>query len=178
MMRKKWQWITLGVLFNGALLIFASSRWIEISHFASELNARMPQKAQSEALEDLEKAAKLAAQTRDLDLFEKARVEQSVHFLQGGLRPTAGAALYFYPETLPPYSLERDFAFHELKPGIERLRTAFLAREPASAQTAYRILETRVVNYEGGSAARFEELSPEARTFLRAYGAFRLMDGK
>lgn len=157
-----------------ALSLIALSHWQEIQKIAYDLRVSVPAKEQAEALNALEKAAERSAQTGSMEEFERARVEQAAHLLQGGYRPGSSAALYFYPETLPVYSLEREFSNQTLRPGIDALRSAFENRQPASTREAYTVLESRVLSYEGGASARPDLLSPEGRAFLKAYGHFRI----
>lgn len=152
----------------------AFSHWQEIQKIAFELRVSIPATQQAEALTALEQAAERSARSGSMEEFDRARVEQAAHLLQGGYKPGSSAALYFYPETLPVYSLEREFSLQTLRPGIDALRSAYQKREPASTRSAYTVLESRVLSYEGGAGARPELLSPEAQSFLRAYGHFRV----
>jgi len=122
--------------------------------------------AQAESiLDEIERQAK----TGTWEKFEAARAERAAEIARSGNRLSPGVALYFYPETLPPHSFERDFANSELKPGLSELRTAYDTRNSSGAKVALEKLESRVSTYELGASEDSSEMSPEALVFLRTY---------
>ncbi len=113
-----------------------------------------------------------AATNGSWDSYEKSRSEQVAQLLSVHARTSTGAAVYFFPETLPLQSLERSFVAEALQPGIQSLREAYEEGKPQEARRAYRLLESRVGNYELGASGSIENLSPEARQFLGVYEHF------
>lgn len=118
--------------------------------------------------------AELEAQSEhtSIDAFESARAERATRALSMHEAVDPYAAVYFFPELLPPQSLERDFAYLELKPSLTALRQAVNEGAGPQASQAYRLLENRVTSYELGAVGLPQDLSPEARVFLRIYGRF------
>lgn len=118
--------------------------------------------ASAKVLEELE----TLSQRSSAQAFESARAEQAIRLQTSQSAVDGFAAVYFFPELLPAQSLERDFAYLELKPELAQIRQGQNARE------AFRLLENRVTTYELGAAGGLEDLSPEARTFLKIYGRY------
>ncbi|MGZ3689292.1 MAG: hypothetical protein ACXWP5_15835 [Bdellovibrionota bacterium] len=112
------------------------------------------------------------AQAGSWDAMEKARAEQALFFVKSEKTPSRGVALYFFPETLPEKSLEREFAFEELQPALTELRRAYEKRELPKSKQAYRTLRERVLNYEQGSSDEPTSVSEEARSFLATYQVY------
>ena len=107
-----------------------------------------------------------------LENFEKVRAEEAAHFLSTNTRPTPGSSLYFFPETLPARSFEKEFALGELKPGIDELRQAHKQQRVKEAELAFTRLKTRVENYELGITSNPNDLSEDAKKFLKLYHQF------
>lgn len=160
--------ILSAVVFNLILLSVAWQRWERLNVWISRpLNQLTPERERT-ALESL---ASVAA-TGSWDSFDKSRNEQVAQLLSLHARTSSNAAVYFFPETLPAQSLERSFVSDALEPGIQSLRRAYEGGQTQQARAAFKLLETRVGNYELGASGAKENLSPEARLFLDTYENF------
>jgi hypothetical protein len=124
-----------------------------------------PSEKEKQAVEYLVQQARAGS----WESFEKTRLEEVTVILQANIKPTAGNAVYLFPETLPTQSFERDFVTQQLIPGINGLKQACKAGDKASTEIAYRRLKSRVENYELGATSDPSQLSEEAKQFLKLY---------
>lgn len=160
--------ILIFILFDLFLIIVARRYFQSLVDLTSQTTIKNPTEQERQAIQELE----TLATTRSWKTLEDARFEQASHYLQLNLKPSPGNALYFYPETLPDKSLEKEFAYGQLKPGIEGLRKAYQNKKEQEASQAYRKLKSRVENYELGISANPDDLSDEAKRFLKLYEEF------
>jgi hypothetical protein len=151
------------------VLIFAAKRNIHnLNVLASRVIASNSVADEDYVLQELQKHAQSGA----WEEFEKVRLEKVSGYLHSNVKPGAGHAVYFFPETLSPQSFERSFAVFELQPGIEALKKAVRAHEnptDKNVSKAYRQLKSRVENYELGKGTDPSQLSEEATQFLHLY---------
>jgi hypothetical protein len=148
------------------ILIFLARNYINsLNDLASRSIAAISPEKDQQVIHDLVEQANLG----NWEIFEKTRLEQTSSYLQSQLKPTSSLAVYFFPETLPPQSFERDFAVQELQPGIAALKKASQAKSKNETFVAYRRLKSRVENYELGNSSDPSQLSEEAKTFLKMY---------
>ncbi len=166
--RTEWTLLAAFIAIDIALLMLAtkyytSSNSTKISEFKTVSASEEVQAAQ-----DLE----LVAKSGSWEKLENIRSKKTRIFLESQTRPSRGIALYFFPDTLDERSLEKEFADHELKPGIEALRYAYESRSQDAVNHAYETLESRVENYELSATDDTTALSPEAELFLKTYRNF------
>jgi hypothetical protein len=168
--RKLGDWLTIGsiVAFDILLVIMARGYFQSLNDATSQATSTRSPASEKAAIEDL----KIIAARGSWDEVENARKEGVVNYMQSNMKPSPGNALYFYPETLPGESLEKDFAMHELKPSLNALKEAYIHKKPKDAGIAFQLLESRVENYELGASSDESELSYEARDFLNLYQEF------
>jgi hypothetical protein len=166
--RIEWILLVAFVMVDVALLTFArkfysDSDGIKISEFKPVTVSE-----EFRAAKVMEKIA----QSGSWQKLEQYRTRQTQLYLDSQTRPSRGIALYFFPEILDERSLEREFADHELKPGIEALRYAYESRSQDAVNHAFESLESRVENYELSANDDTMLLSPEADLFLKTYKNF------
>jgi hypothetical protein len=151
------------------ILAFTARHYLNsINDTATRMVARATPAAEDDTLRDLEQQA----QNGQWEDFEKRRTERVTNYLQSSQAPSSSIALYFFPETLPDASLEKDFAIHELKPKIEALKKAYQHHDKKEIELAYNQLKSRVENYELGTSTDPEQMSTEAKKFLNLYQEF------
>ncbi len=162
---------------NALLGSLAISHWGELKRIviSSRMSdERLGDDQQNEIIAELEQQATQARHGGSYQLYEDFRREKVFHAQTHGLKPSWGVSLYFLPETLPAQSLERSFAEKILSPGVAALEQSFEQGQAQASHSAYRVLESRVVNYEGGASMTPDGVSPEAQAFLRVYRNFDL----
>lgn len=159
-------------IFDLALIFLAKNYVNSLNDLTSRSIASISPDRDQQVLQDLEKIA----QQGNWEDFDKTRVEQASSYLQSHLNPNSGLAVYFFPETLPIQSFERDFAVQELQPGIAALKKACQNKSKSETSLAYRRLKTRVENYELGNSTDPSQLSEEAKLFLKMYQTLSKLD--
>ena len=170
-LQKEWILVALFIVFDTGLF-FAARHYLRLKNTPPIESLKIAGLTQDlTAVEELEKVALSGS----WEALERARSEKANGFTRAKVRPSRGTALYFFPEILPERSLERDFANDELKPGLEALKTAYVQHEEKAAAQAFQKLQLRIENYELGASQNREELSTEAKAFLRTYQAFTTM---
>jgi hypothetical protein len=156
--------ILLFAILDIVLIFFAQQHFRTLKTLTSDPAFLKPAVAEKMSIEELKKLA----DQKSWEVLENVRAGKSYSYLESNARPSPNAALYFYPETLPDSSFEREFALRELQSALNDLKRFSQAHERASAEVAYHQLESRVRNYElGGSSAR--TISPEAVIYLAMY---------
>jgi hypothetical protein len=180
-MKKQKRWlagdrifIIIFIIFDIFLAMLAKNYFQSLNELTSQPNLSTPLAEEIQGIQELSKIA----QKGSWDDFERARSEKVAYYLQSNIRPSSGNALYFYPETLPIKSFEKQFVDEELQPGIEALKKAYHTRQEDEASSAYRRLKSRVQNYELGANTDQEGLSEEAKNFLKLYREFTVITKK
>lgn len=166
------RWLTFVIMLNVMLLFWARNQMQTVNELSIHMISRSPAGVEKNEIFDETSELNRLAKKGAWEEFEKARMESVAHFLETHTRPTSGEALYFFPETLPDQSLEKEFALQRLKPKIEALRKARKKREKTEISRAYQKLKSGVMNYELGAHASPEDLSEEAKRFLNLYQEF------
>jgi len=163
-------WVLIGilVLFDIGLVFLARNYFHALNEITAQALLNRPKEAEILGVQELVQLARRGS----WENFEKARNEEVAYYLQAKLNPSPGNALYFFPETLPPQSLEKEFAMNELRPSLTALKDAYLKRKEKDARKAFKLLESRVQNYELGASTEPTDLSQEAKTFLKLYHEF------
>lgn len=147
------------------LILVARSYFNSLNSLAVRNIANSSVEREDEAIAELEKVAKQGS----WENFEKVRSEGATYYLQSHSRPSLDRALYFYPETLPDESFEREFVERDLKPGVNDLKQAYQSKKPLETRGAFQRLKARVENYERGAHAEPGSLSEDGKRFLKLY---------
>jgi hypothetical protein len=156
------------IVLDAFLLVLAQNYYSSVNDLSTSTIFRRPA---SQVDFKVEVFQKLASQG-SWSAFENARREELARYLQTHTRPKPGNALYFFPETLPEKSFEKNFAVQILQPSLSSLKKACDEKSPTGIHSAFQSLRSRVINFELGAASNVEDLSDEAKDFLGLYEEF------
>lgn len=157
--------ILIFALADIVLIFFAHRHFQALRHLTNDPAFVKPAIAEKMNIEELKKLA----DQKSWDVLENVRAGKSYSYLESNARPSPNAALYFYPETLPDNSFEREFALRELQGALNDLKKFSQKNERTQAELAYHQLESRVRNYELGGSSNSLTISPEAVVYLAIY---------
>ncbi|MBI2711372.1 MAG: hypothetical protein HYX41_00720 [Bdellovibrio sp.] len=152
-------------VFDVVLIYFAHQHFQTLKTLTSDPAFLKPAVAEKMNIEEMKKLA----EQKSWDVLENVRASKAYSYLESNTRPSPNAALYFYPETLPDNSFEREFALKELQSALSDLKKHARAKELSRAELAYQQLESRIRNYEIGGASENIKISAEAVTYLAIY---------
>ena len=152
-------------LLDVLLIYFAHQHFKALKTITSDPAFLKPAVAERLSIEELKKLA----EQKSWDVLENVRAGKAYSYLESNARPSPNAALYFFPETLPDNSFEREFALKELSTLLHELKKHSMAKETSQAEQAYQQLESRVKNYELGGTASHAQISAEAVVYLSIY---------